>query len=118
MQTTQLAYQLVFGGVTFKNRPNLPHGIKGIVIHPTAVIGENVTIMHQVTIGTRDIDVSAEIGDNVFIGSGAKILGNIKIGNGAKIGANAVVIKDVPENATVVGVPGRIIDKCEGKKHE
>lgn len=69
--------------------------------------------MHQVTIGTRDIDESAVIGDNVFIGAGAKILGKIKIGNGAKIGANAVVIKDVPENATVVGVPGRIIEKLK-----
>lgn len=67
--------------------------------------------MHQVTIGTRDIDESAVIGDDVFIGVGAKILGKIRIGNGAKIGANAVVIKDVPANATVVGVPGRIIEK-------
>lgn len=75
------------------------------------MIGANVTIMHQVTIGTRDIDESAVIGDDVFIGAGAKILGKIKIGNGAKIGANAVVIKDVPANATVVGVPGRIIEK-------
>ena len=87
------------GGVTFKDRPYLPHGIKGIIIHPTAVIGANVTIMHQVTIGTRDIDESAIIGDDVFIGAGAKI------------GANAVVITDVPANATVVGVPGRIIEK-------
>lgn len=113
MRTTLPAFQQVCGGVTFNSAPILPHGIKGIVIHPTAVIGENVTIMHQVTIGTRDIDESAVIGDNVFIGAGAKILGKIKIGNGAKIGANAVVIKDVPENATVVGVPGRIIEKLK-----
>ena len=88
----------------------MPHGINGIIIHPSAVIGANVTIMHQVTIGSRDIDESAVIGDDVFIGAGAKILGKIVIGNGAKIGANAVVIKDVPANATVVGVPGRIIE--------
>lgn len=99
------------GGVSFEDKPNLPHGIKGIIIHPTAKIGRNVTILHQVTIGVRDVNESAVIGDNVFIGAGAKILGNIKIGNGAKIGANAVVIKDVPANATVVGVPGRIIEK-------
>ena len=49
------------------------------------------------------------IGDNVYIGVGAKVLGNIRIGNNVKIGANAVVIKDVPDNATVVGVPARVV---------
>lgn len=97
------------GGAHFSESPVLPHGINGIVIHPTCVIGKNVTIMHQVTIGTRKVNKSAVIGDNVFIGAGAKILGDISIGNNVKIGANAVVLEDIPDNSTVVGNPARII---------
>lgn len=97
------------GGAHFSEPPVLPHGINGIVIHPTCVIGKNVTIMHQVTIGTRKVNKSAVIGDNVFIGAGAKILGDISIGNNVKIGANAVVLEDIPDNSTVVGNPARII---------
>ena len=99
------------GGAYFKNTPHLPHGIKGIFIHGTVVIGENVTIQQQVTIGTRKINKSAIIGDNVFIGAGAKILGDIRIGNNVKIGANAVVLNDVPDNCTVAGVPASIIKR-------
>lgn len=89
-----------------------PHLI-GIVIAGDTVIGQNCTIFHQVTIGIDEIknDGAPIIGDNVFIGAGAKIIGNVCIGNDSRIGANAVVTKDVPEKVTVVGV-NRIIDKA------
>lgn len=96
---------------------NFPHGLNGIVIHPNAVIGDNVTIYHQVTIGentgsSRHINHAAPIiEDEVFVGVGAKILGNIRIGKGAKIGAGAVVLHDVPAYCTAVGVPARIIER-------
>lgn len=84
----------------------LPHPF-GIIINRTASIGRNVTIFHQVTIGVNEHhgrpDVAPTIGDNVFIGAGAKIIGPITVGNNVRIGANAVVTKDVPDNATVVG---------------
>ncbi len=89
----------------------IDHGT-GVVIGETAVIGDNVTILHGVTLGGRGMQKGKRhptVGNNVFIGSGAKVLGNIKIGDNAKIGANAVILKDVPENATVVGVPGKIV---------
>ncbi len=82
----------------------LPHPY-GIVIHSRALIGERVTIMQQVTIGGKDLgeNVAPVIGDDVYIGAGARVLGAIRIGNGAMIGANAVVTRDVPPNTTVVG---------------
>jgi serine O-acetyltransferase len=88
------------------------HG-DGIVIASGAVIGRGMTIEHQVTIGNR-IGHEGElgcptIGDNVFIGVGAKVLGAIHIGNNVRIGANAVVLHDVPDNATVVGVPSKVV---------
>jgi serine O-acetyltransferase len=87
----------------------------GIVIHPNCKIGDNVFIGTNVTlgglIGGRDRPGVPIIGNNVIIGTGAKILGPIKIGNNAKIGANSVVLEDVPENAIAVGVPARIILK-------
>jgi serine O-acetyltransferase len=83
----------------------------GIVIHKDAVIGNNVRIDQHVTIGGRVGPGAPLIGDNVRIGAGAKLLGSIRIGQHAQIGANAVVIKDVPDNATAVGVPARIIRK-------
>ena len=101
------------GGSEFKNPPYLPHGIKGIFITDTAKIGKNCTILHQVTIGLKDWsgEVGPTIGDNVFIGAGAKIIGPIHIGNNVKIGANAVVICDVPDNTTVVCQKPRLIQK-------
>ena len=72
-------------------------------------IGRNCSIITNVTIGLRNKWEFPTIGDNVFIGAGARILGNVTVGDGAKIGANAVVIKDVPPGTTVVGVPARII---------
>ncbi len=83
---------------------HMPHPY-GIVLHRQAVIGHRVTIMQQVMIGGRDGDpnIAAVIGDDVTIGAGARILGDVRIGNGATIGANAVVTRDIPPGATVVG---------------
>lgn len=106
----------------FASKPILPHGLNGIVISRKCVIGKNVTILHQVTIGTKittEKSTSKEdtlapiVGDNVYIGSGAKIIGNIRIGNSVLIGANAVVTKDIPDNYTAVGNPA----KCFPTKH-
>ena len=85
----------------------IDHGL-GVVIGETAIIGNNVTIFHDVTLGGTGKEKGKRhptIEDNVFIGSGAKILGNITIGKNAKIGANAVVLNDVAPNTTVVGIP-------------
>ena len=72
-------------------------------------IGENCSIIANVTIGMRNEWAFPIIGDNVFIGAGARVLGSIQVGDGAVIGANVVVIRDVPAGATVVGVPAREI---------
>jgi serine O-acetyltransferase len=90
----------------------LPHP-NGIVIHPRAVIGPNCLIFQQVTIGTRDEEGVPIIGGHVDIGAGAKIIGRVRVGNHAKIGANAVVLTDVPEGETVVGIPARIVKPRE-----
>ena len=74
-------------------------------------IGRNCWINQQVTIGWRSPGKSPVIGDNVYVGSGAKVLGDITIGNNVRIGANAVVIKNVPDNCTVVGVPARVVKR-------
>ena len=90
----------------------IDHGA-GIVIGETSIIGNNCTIYHGVTLGGRGHAKHTKrhptIGDNVLIGSGAKLLGNINIGDNANIGANAVILHDVPAGATVVGVPGKIV---------
>lgn len=90
----------------------MPHPY-GIVIGGACIIGKNVSINQNVTLGRRDIDETGDpvIGDNVAINSGAVIVGAVKVGNNAKIGANSVVLKDVPEHATAVGIPARIIAK-------
>ncbi|WP_413537678.1 serine O-acetyltransferase [Enterococcus malodoratus] len=84
----------------------------GIVINQEAVIGKNVSIRHQVTIGEKN-GVSPTIGDNVDISMGAKIIGGITIGNNCVIGANAVVTKSFPDNSILAGVPARIIKRRE-----
>ena len=88
---------------------------QGVVIHPEAVIGPNCLIFQQVTLGMGPVPGLPEIGGQVDIGAGAKILGGVRIGNHAKIGANAVVIADVPERATAVGIPAKIIQQKQGK---
>jgi serine O-acetyltransferase len=90
------------------------HNGLGVVLDYRCVIGENVRIDQQVTIGIRwDETVAPIIGNNVRIGAGAKVLGSIRVGNNSRIGANAVVLADVPDGATAVGVPARIILKPE-----
>jgi serine O-acetyltransferase len=85
--------------------------IGGIHINPEAVIGSYCDIAHRVTIGASAMGRlgSPVLGDKVYIGTGATLVGKIKIGSGAKIAANTLVITNVPEGATVMGVPGRII---------
>lgn len=95
----------------------IDHGM-GIVIGETTEIGDNVTLYQGVTLGGTGKEKGKRhptIGNNVMIGAGAKVLGSIKIGNDSQIGAGSVVLKDVPDNCTVVGIPGRIIQR-EGKK--
>lgn len=85
----------------------IDHGM-GVVIGETARIGDNVTIYHQVTLGGTSFEKGIrhpQIGNNVVIGAGAKLLGPIHIGDGARIGSNAVVVKNVENNATMIGVP-------------
>jgi serine O-acetyltransferase len=86
----------------------------GIVINSSVRAGKNLTLEHGVTIGSEK-NQNPIIGDNVFIGAGAKIIGPVSIGSDVKIGANAVVIHDLPNGATAVGVPARVV-RIYGKK--
>ncbi len=96
----------------------IDHGM-GVVIGETSEIGDNVTIYQTVTLGGSSPSIDSErqrhekrhptIGNDVVIGSGAQIIGPIKVGNGARIAANAVVVKDVEDNATMVGIPARAV---------
>lgn len=88
----------------------LPHPT-GIVVHRDAIIGENCLIMQQVTLGQTAEQGAPTLGDNVYVGAGARILGQVTIGANARVGANAVVLCDVPENATAVGIPARVITR-------
>ena len=101
----------------------IDHGM-GVVIGETSEIGDNVTIYHAVTLGGSSPSIESEkqrnekrhptIGNDVVIGSGAQIIGPIKVGNNSRVAANAVVVKDVPENATMVGIPAKAV-KLENK---
>lgn len=91
----------------------IDHGI-GVVIGETAILKDDITIYQGVTLGgvsLEQVKRHPTIESGVVIGAGAKILGNITIGKNAKIGANSVVIKDVPQNSTAVGIPARVIQK-------
>ena len=88
----------------------IDHGM-GVVIGETAEIGENVTLLQGVTLGGTSLRREKRhptLGDNVVVGAGAKILGAFTIGAGSRIGAGSVVVREVPENSVVVGVPGRV----------
>ena len=97
----------------------IDHGM-GVIIGETSIVGDNVTLYQGVTLGGTGKEKGKRhptIGHDVTIGAGAKVLGNISVGDNSYVGANAVVIKDVPANSTVVGVPGRLA-RQDGKKIE
>ena len=101
----------------------IDHGM-GVVIGETSEIGDNVTIYHMATLGgispsvnsneQRNVKRHPTLKDNVVVGSGAQILGPVTVGKNAKIGANAVVTKDVPENAVMVGIPAKNVGEISG----
>lgn len=105
-------------GATIGHRVFIDHGM-GIVIGETAVIGDDCTLYHGVTLGGTSWNKGKRhptLENGVVIGAGAKVLGPITIGKNAKIGSNAVVVRDVPENATAVGIPARILEEEKAKK--
>jgi len=111
-----LSYGLeIMVGADYEGGLYIAHPI-GTVIAAKS-IGKNCTVIANVTIGMRNKFEFPVIGDNVFIGAGARVLGGITIGDNAVIGANAVVINDVPPGATVVGIPARII-RINGERIE
>jgi serine O-acetyltransferase len=100
-------------GAEIGRRFFIDHGM-GVVIGETAVIGDDCTLYHGVTLGGTSWQKGKRhptLGRDVVVGAGAKVLGPIEIGDGARIGSNAVVVKPVPPGATVVGIPGRIIER-------
>jgi serine O-acetyltransferase len=104
-------------GATIGHRVFIDHGM-GVVIGETAVIGDDCTLYHGVTLGGTSWNKGKRhptLENGVVIGAGAKVLGPITIGAGAKIGSNAVVVKDVPPNATAVGIPARILEEEKAK---
>jgi serine O-acetyltransferase len=100
-------------GALIGKRVFIDHGM-GVVIGETAEVGDDTTLYHGVTLGGTSWNKGKRhptLGRSVVVGAGAKILGPITVGDGAKIGSNAVVVRDVPAGATVVGVPGRIVEE-------
>jgi serine O-acetyltransferase len=81
---------------------------QGVVINGQARGGSSICLEHQVTIGAER-NQNPRLGDNIYVGCGARILGAVNVGDGARIGANAVVVQDVPQGATVVGIPARVV---------
>jgi serine O-acetyltransferase len=110
-----LLYQVVFHRFGAELRLDTPIGGGLYIAHPAGVVispdsmGENCSVIAAVTIGMRNEFAFPKIGDRVFIGAGARVLGNIKLGDDVQVGANSVVVKDTPAGSTVVGIPGRII---------
>ncbi len=99
-------------GATFATPPLLPHGLNGIIVSHNAVVGEDCTIFHQVTIG-EGRGGAPVIGDHVLIGAGAKIIGGIRIGSHVKIGAGCVVMQDIPDHAVVLSAEPRVVVRKE-----
>lgn len=110
-----LMYQLVFHRFGAELRLDTPIGGGLYIAHPAGVVispdsmGENCSVISAVTIGMRNEYAFPKIGDRVFIGAGARILGNITVGDDVQVGANSVVIKDTAAGSTVVGIPGKVI---------
>ena len=104
-------------GAVIGRRLVIDHGT-GIVIGETAELGDDVLLYQGVTLGGTGKDAGKRhptLGNNVMVGSGAKILGPFRVGDNARIAANSVVLREVPDNATVVGVPGRVV-RLSGEK--
>lgn len=107
-------------GATIGRRCFIDHGM-AVVIGETAEIGDDVTIYQAVTLGGTGKDVGKRhptIGNGVVVSSGAKVLGPFKVGNNSKIGAGSVVLEEVPDNCTVVGIPGRIVKRGNKKAED
>lgn len=107
-------------GATIGRRVFIDHGM-GVVIGETAVIGDDCTLYHGVTLGGTSWNKGKRhptLEAGVVIGAGAKVLGPITIGTNAKIGSNAVVVKDVPADATAVGIPARILDEAKTQQRD
>lgn len=110
-------------GATIGDRLFIDHGM-GVVIGETCEIGDDVVIYQGVTLGGTGKEKGKRhptIGNNVVIGSGAKVLGSFKVGDNSNIGANSVVVREVPPNSTVVGIPGKIVktngERISGDRH-
>ncbi|RTZ74593.1 MAG: serine O-acetyltransferase [Gammaproteobacteria bacterium] len=106
-------------GAQIGRRFFIDHGM-GVVIGETAVIGDDCTLYHGVTLGGTSWEKGKRhptLGNDVVVGAGAKVLGPIDIGDGARIGSNAVVVKSVPPGATVVGIPGRLVERRKPSDH-
>ncbi len=106
-------------GARIGRRFFIDHGM-GVVIGETAVIGDDCTLYHGVTLGGTTWEKGKRhptLGNDVVVGAGAKVLGPIEIGDGARIGSNAVVLKSVPAGATVVGIPGRLVERRAAGEH-
>lgn len=106
-------------GATIGRRVFIDHGM-GVVIGETAEVGDDVTLYHGVTLGGTSLEKKKRhptVKDNVVIGAGAKILGPFEIGEDSMVGAGSVVVKAVPPNSTVVGIPGRIAYRSNVKAH-
>jgi len=107
-------------GAAIGRRFFIDHGM-GVVIGETSEIGDDVTLYHNVTLGGVSIEKGKRhpsLGDGVVVGAGAKVLGAIEIGSGSRIGANAVVVKSVPPDSIVVGVPGQVVRRKVKTSHE
>lgn len=103
---------------TLKGIPCFPHDYYGIFISGGSIIGKNVVILQQVTIGSNTLSDSKSngcptIGNNVYIGAGAKIIGKVVVGDNCRIGANSVVTKDMPSNTVAISSPTRYIQKSD-----
>ncbi len=107
-------------GAQIGRRFFIDHGM-GVVVGETAIIGDDCTLYHGVTLGGTTWEKGKRhptLGDNVVVGAGAKVLGPILIGDGARVGSNAVVVKPVPAQGTVVGIPGRLVQATRKTDHE